>query len=362
MPEIITNKWGLPVEIKKAAVENRHITNGDISVTTLSDSPYIRLLLRDNTVQNDCVFKMPALFGTAIHKLIENASIGDADAAKFKEVIDILKYYAHELGHDKADKVADWLEDFSKANFKVKDSDHIHTEFGITIEMGGWKISGHIDRFDEKKKLIRDYKCCKTFNYTDQDSRRKHDWQLNIYAYILEKMGYEVNKLEVQFIFTDWSFAKSKRTPIYPAVPVMSMPVRRYPNALIEEYMLKRIKMHKETMTGEKIHYCTSKDKWEKEDAYAVMAKGNKKASKLCLTREEAMNYIAINQPKNKKPLHIEYRPGKRGRCDVYCPASSVCDIKKFENERDEKLKKLNNDITKAELEGLQLKFKGDEK
>ena len=49
MPAKFTNKFNLPSEVFDSIRYDGHITNGDISVTTLIDPPQIKILKKNNT-------------------------------------------------------------------------------------------------------------------------------------------------------------------------------------------------------------------------------------------------------------------------------------------------------------------------
>ena len=89
---MLTNKHNLPEVIFKAAQCETYISKGDISVTTLIDSPKIRQFRKKyaNKVHKDVVDMLPAIEGTALHYVLEMADVYNADARTLHRAIEVL--------------------------------------------------------------------------------------------------------------------------------------------------------------------------------------------------------------------------------------------------------------------------------
>ena len=99
----ITNNFGMPQPFVDFAINDKYSKGkADISVTSLIDSPKIRLMKDkyDDQIEVDAVDMVWALFGTAVHSVLE----------------------------------------------KSKQSDDIITEERLYKEVDGWVLSGAIDR------------------------------------------------------------------------------------------------------------------------------------------------------------------------------------------------------------------------
>ena len=76
----ITNKFGMPKPFVDFARNDKYSKGkADISVTTLIDSPRIRIMKEqyDEDIEVDAVDMIWALFGTAVHSVLENSEQTD---------------------------------------------------------------------------------------------------------------------------------------------------------------------------------------------------------------------------------------------------------------------------------------------
>ena len=72
---------------------------------------------------------------------------------------------------------------------------------------------------------------------------------------------------------------------------------------------------------GESLPECTPDQMWEKPTTYAVMKEGNKRATSVHATEEEAQE--ALKMVKGKASIVI--RPGERTRCETFCSVNRFC-------------------------------------
>jgi len=68
---------------------------------------------------------------------------------------------------------------------------------------------------------------------------------------------------------------------------------------------------------------CNQRDRWQDDDIYAIMKKGNKRAIKLCTSEKQAKAFCKTNI--NKDKLTIELRKSVPRRCENYCSVSHYC-------------------------------------
>lgn len=322
MAEILTNKYNLPFEFENAVRVDRHVTNGDISVTQLIDSPQVRILKKQYDYEVDVSEKLQMLQGTAMHKILEMASMGDSERRVIQEAADILKFY-------KQEKLAAYMiEQMNKLIEPSPQEAGLHVELNLTIEVEGWTISGTVDRYSEATKEIIDYKNNGVYVWIYPESFQKYEAQQNIYAYMLrESEGFEVNKASIVSLFKDWKRGdKIRMGKKYPEKPVMKKELRLYPHSKIGSYIRKRVLLHQEAEKTGQAH-CTPKDRWAENDSYAVKCPKLKNAVRVVDTKEKAELFVSRNEAKykNRKGLFIEHRPAKSRRCAEYCPVRSKC-------------------------------------
>ena len=192
----------------------------------------------------------------------------------------------------------------------------------LFTEVNGKTISGGIDLYENR--IISDFKFTSIWNYIY--SNRKIDWeqQLNLYSYLYQSAGFEVDKLQIIAIFRDWSAAKSKHEKSYPK-QIEIIPIRKWSIDQCEHFIKKRLFRLEMALKlpDDAVRECNQRDRWQADDVYAIMKKGNKRATKLCTSEEQARAYCKTNIAKDK--LSIELRRSVPRRCEDYCPVNNYC-------------------------------------
>ena len=168
---------------------------------------------------------------------------------------------------------------------------------------------------------VQDYKFASIWQYI-YGVNREYEEQLNIIAYILGRNEYKVSQLEIIMIFRDWQKSKAKYDKNYPQQQIAVIPVELWSAGKQEAFILNKIEKHESTDLFE----CTQEERWNKGDKWAVMKKGNKKAKKLCMSRDDANEWIIDKVPDiDKTKYYIEHRPGENIRCENYCSVKTWC-------------------------------------
>lgn len=287
----ITNKFGLPDAIVDfARAEKYSRGKADISVTTLIDSPRIRLLreAHEDEIEQDVSDMVWPLFGTAVHAVLEGAD-----------------------HHQKIVK-----------------------EERLYADVAGWTLSGAIDHQEllpDGTIQITDYKVTSVWSVI----LGKDEWALqqNCYAWLVENSkghefeGRKVSSIRICAILRDWQRKKAEFDKDYPQAPVAMVELPLMPRDELEEYVYDRIVAHQEAQIGydlyDKMPECSDKDRWMKPTQWAVMKKGGKRAVKLFDTEEDAESFIKESQDDK---LHIQVRPGEATRCvGNYCSIAQFC-------------------------------------
>lgn len=320
MARTFTNKLNLPESFVKAVTIDKHRVYGDISVTQLIDSPRIRVLRKQHDEEIDVSTMQWALFGTAMHTVLERSEQSSFDIRTLMQAADVLI----DSKDENAIKVASWLSKFIKKHFPEGINENVILEQTLTTEFHGWMLSGTIDRFTIDIGLLEDYKSCSVFEYTNPESQKKWHSQQNIYAHKLRKAGYTVNKAQIVAFFKNWSKPMSLSNKDYPPHPIMCIDVPLFPDEQIEKYINGRIVLHQNAEKGD-IPDCTGRDRWSKADAYAVYKKGGKRALRVFDTENLAVEFRRANEFKSKDPMTIEFRAGTDLRCNSYCSVSKHC-------------------------------------
>ena len=290
----ITNNFGMPQPFVDFAINDKYSKGkADISVTSLIDSPKIRLMKDkyDDQIEVDAVDMVWALFGTAVHSVLENS----------------------------------------------KQSDDIITEERLYKEIDGWVLSGAIDRQefvynDDGSRTVNiiDYKVTSVWSVIYGKPEREN--QLNCYAYLASST--KVGSLKICAILRDWNRRDAEKKEDYPKAPIVFVDIPLWDKNKTEEYIKERIRMHQEAQISfdlnEDVGLCSDEDMWKKNDTWAVKKKGQKRAIRVLDSEEEANNYIdwhnETDQAYTKKTdLEIEFRSGEYTRCGNYCSVADFC-------------------------------------
>lgn len=240
--------------------------------------------------------------------------------------IDVLrKKYFSEMEKDISEE---WWATFGSAIHYILEMgvDHTQTpEERLFLNVNGWTISGAIDLQTPVEGGIRisDYKVTTAYPLTVTDGKIEWEQQLNMQAYLVESnKGVKVVDVEIIAIVRDWDRKKAVIDLNYPAAPVVKVPVRLWSREEQEAYILERVALHQmadmASETGEDLPECSAEDRWVKNDKWAVMKVGGKRAVRTITDREEAEAFVP------EEGYYLQYRPGQSHRCD-YCGVSKWC-------------------------------------
>lgn len=268
----MTNNYKIDeVFLKAAESEPKNYISGRYSVTELLKPDYIIKLNRKYNVEEDIRDKISALIGTAFHNYMEQFSTNP-------EV---------------------------KMEINIDDK---HTLVGI------------IDDLDEKNYTISDYKTV-TVSKVQKQEFKEHILQIYIYAYMCLKKGILISKGKLHYLMKDWKKLMSTNLDDYPISPLYTLNFDITNDNILEAEQYIKNKIN--SIENDDIK-CSSEDRWYTGDEYAVYKKiGDKKASKVCKTEEEAHQYIS---EKCDGAGEIQIRKGQYLRCDLYCPVRSYCE------------------------------------
>ena len=165
----ITNKFNLPQSLVNAVSTEQHNKEGCVSATTLLQGvKQIVLTSRHwDELTDDVSERVWAIFGTAVHKLLEEKN------------------------------------------------PNAFTEEHFEFQTGGKTVTGQVDLYDMEEKCITDYKTASVWKVVFKSF---DDWKRQglIYAWLLKHQGLEVNKCRFIAMLRDWSVGEAKKKPEYP--------------------------------------------------------------------------------------------------------------------------------------------------
>lgn len=288
---IITNKYDLPEALVKACSPNPHNAENSLSATTLKKG--VREIILEkrhwNEMTRDVSEMIWALFGTAVHSLLETES----------------------------------PDTFTEEPFSIQVSNHT--------------VTGRVDCYDMKKGIIYDYKTASAWKviYNNFD-----DWHTQgmIYAWLLKKQGLDVKECRFIALLKDFSQSKARTDASYPQSEFYEYSFKVTEEELknIEEFIFSKVKLVEENIdkADSDLPLCTEEERWAEPTKYAVMKAGRKTALKVCSTEEEAQNYIKNNSLGTN--VSIEKREGTDKKCKDYCVSCQYCPYYKEHYETNE--------------------------
>ena len=274
---IITNKFNLPSAFVNLAEDDHEFKEKEYSVTTLLQ-PIREIMLKRrfyNEIEEDVSDRIWAIFGTAIHKVLESADkTGNAEIDLRWEIVK------------------------------------------------GYYLTGRCDLYNEETFTIEDYKTCSVYKILQKDFE---DWRKQglMYAWLSRKLGKYVGKLRFHALMKDWSSKdyRHRGEKWYPEHPIWTWQYEITENDMIEIEKFIRDKFDEiikyESMKD--LPLCTNSERWNAGNKYAIKKIGQKKAIKIYDSVEEAELNVC-------EGLEIETRPGEDKKCLDYCRVCKFCD------------------------------------
>lgn len=342
MPRILTNNNNLPLPLYLAIKNDTYEARGDISTTTLIDSPYLRLLRKYNTYTEDASDSIWALTGQAMHAVVER--IG---------------------------------QNFERTKFMPEEKLMIRTsgyEFTREIYLSGTSDLIEID--ESGKVILHDFK--NIFVWTAMQgikSSAYEKWtkQLNIYRYMIkERLNLEVEEIKVHAFIRDWNLGKSERTADYPPYAAITFDIKPYSHKSILDYIKKRIDLHFIAEDNYKhgreqlVDVCDKEDRWSRPTVWRFVKLGNKRALKNYTVRDDADELnakVAYQELLKKNPtLTIDVVKGGDTRCENYCPVNMFCkyyqkEYVEKENDKGKVEDTVRGDIQEPDSKELKFEF-----
>lgn len=235
-----TNTLGLPKPFVSAVErDNRVYSDNCYSVTTLLRGTKQILLERRHADEVTCdVSEMIwAIFGTAVHKILEEAQ---------------------------------------ETPTQIKEN-------RLYVPVGDFELTGQFDLYDDANHCVIDYKTASVWKVTYEDYT---DWrrQLILYAWMLRQIGFDARMGQIVAILKDWNKRKAKLHE-HPDVPVViiSWTFSESDFAKAESWLNEKFDELAKYLTvpDDEIPPCTPCERWHKDDTWAVKKKTSKRATKV---------------------------------------------------------------------------------
>lgn len=287
----ITNRLNLPKQLVDLISSDYQPKKHQYSCTTiLKPTRQVILERRHNDeIEQDVSEMVWCIFGILAHSVIENSQ---EDVGQFKEEklkVDLGKYCK---------------------------------------ELEGYYLSGRSDMIDLLDKCITDWKTasCWKVIYKDFEDWRK---EMLIYAWAVKDMGFEIDKAQAIAFLKDHNKTKAKIDSSYPQLPVwvekFKFTDKDFKN--IEEFIKNRfLELKKyEDVPDEELPMCSMEERWNDGNKYIVIKKGNKRATKIHETLEEAQKHLDNLEKDYPNVYEIQERIGEDKKCLEYCSCCKFC-------------------------------------
>jgi len=282
----ITNKKKLPEQLVRAVEKEYTYQDKRYSITSLLDTHRILQLKRrhHDELSQDVSDMIWMIFGSGIHKAIEDAGVGEGQYAE---------------------KRLEW-------------------------QFGDYTLSGIVDFIDEKQEIILDWKTTSLWTYIYQSNHDKWLKQLQLSALLWFKTtGQWINKGQIGALLKDY---KKKPFPEagYPDSELQIIEFDLGSPQDIEEWVnqiFDDIAIY-ETIDDHELPLCTPQERWNTGDKWAVIEKGKKRAVRVYDNEEDATRHVSQAFSDGVK-LEIDFRPGEDKRCKDYCPVRAFCEYGK---------------------------------
>ena len=277
---IITNNKNLPKAFVDACASEHEYREGRYSVTDLLRGTCEAVLLHrhGNEVVKDASEMVWAVFGSAVHNLMEN---GEREEWQTPEM-------------------------------------HLVQDMG-----DGWTLSGYADLYDSKEHEVVDYKTTSAYKFALGETE---EWrrQLLSYAWMLERDGTPCRHGRIIAMCKDWS-AKDVGKEGYPDTPVATVDWEFTDADMDEigEWLRGRFDelREQEGRSDCELTPCPPDERWHRPDRYAVVKEGAARAKRVFDTADEARDFLATLED----GYAIDVRKGSDPKCDGYCDVRGWC-------------------------------------
>ena len=337
----LTNKYHLPLPLYKAISNDQYVKRGDISVTSLIDSPKVNALrkLHYDEIVEDAIDNVWSLLGSSVHHVIERAN-GSIKVDKLETQVATLQAVLDSNvlnSMQDAENIKAMLEERKFRLKEEREGSRYIAELPLELDLNGFILTGTADLYDKETKTLYDFKVTTAWKAKGDSDNWAWAAQLNCYAYMLRLRGDEVNTIRIIAILKDWNRREAQRDANntsgngYPQKQVAEIAIPVYSQEAMKEYIERRVAGHQlaldliEEDKGEfSLPDCNEKERWQTPDTFAVKKIGGARALRVLHTYAEAEEYMK-NNGLSLASHEIETRIGTSNRCKDYCPVYQWC-------------------------------------
>jgi len=208
----------------------------------------------------------------------------------------------------------------------VKDSEiAVYVEQRHETTVGDYIISGKYDLVLDG--TLSDYKSTSVWTYIYDSNALKYTQQGSIYKWLAPDRITD-NKIDIQFIFTDWSGAQAKRDPKYPQSRLVTKAYPLWPVDQTDHFIKEKLKLisNLKDKPQDKLPECTSEELWESKTKYKYFKNPSaQRATKNFDSLDEANQRLA-----NDGMVGVIKTVRGEAKACRYCEVAGICDQAKL--------------------------------
>jgi len=235
----------------------------------------------------------------------------------------ILRKNFNEIEQDVSSMI--WLVFGRAVHYILEQNDKTgYAEMKLTQEIrDGYVLSGRIDLYNEAEHSVEDYKTTSVWKVIHEEF---DDWKKQglMYAWLLRKNGYLVERMKFHALLKDWSPTEKRRTGAgYPESAVFTWiyEINELDMIDIERFIRDKFDLIIEFEPKDEYPMCSQEERWYSGDKFAVIKEGNKTAFRVFDTEKEAQDMATFKG----KGFGVVQRLGEDKKCRDYCIARTFC-------------------------------------
>lgn len=264
---------------------------------------------------------LPKVFEKILDSQYESKpnSFGATTLLKPVQEIILERRYSHEMIEDIGNRIP-MLIGTAVHDYLERHDDDDYVEMYLKHEIiPNYFVSGKIDKYDENSFSVVDYKTAKVNKIVHEDF---DDWRMQglIYAWLLYKNKYHVEKIRFIALLKDWSmFAYNHNYSsdrYYPdsGVYVYEFKVDATSIKNIDDYLTNKMTQIRDwqNLKDKDLLEKPIEEKWQPKKTYAVIKNGKKRARKVFDKKDHALQDIRDDET-------IEERIESPSKLDLFC-------------------------------------------
>lgn len=266
------------------------------------------------------------------------------------QVLELGRLHDHEIVYDASDyslirrRVGQAVHnDLKRAALAAE---NVLAEERLFMDVAGWRVTGQADLYEiigiDQEGAVVDYKVTSVWSIVHGSRDREWAAQLNLYAELFRRHGFDVTSLAViPFLPFDWKADRAQKAAEspgdrYPPAPSFRYSLPLWSEEKAQSYLGSRVALHQNARKHHRWPPCSPEERWYHGEEWKVYlpTKGGRPAKRATAVfgaeaprgggGEDAIFFLNDNDDTGKG--RVEHVPGVSRRCQGYCDARPWCD------------------------------------